>query len=140
MDKMQHINSESSLNDAIIQLKLKQVEEGKILRKKLELVHESIKPVNLIKNAFREISESREIKDNILNTAIGLGVGLVSKKILIHKSTNPLKRLLSAAFIFGITNVVANHPGVVKSAGQSIINFVRAKLASRHNKPGDFAA
>ena len=90
------------------------------------LAYESVKPINLIKNTFREVAESRDLSDNIISTAAGLTAGYLSKALFVGVSHNPLKRLLGTVLMYGVTNLVARHPDAVKSVGGGILNLLRS--------------
>ena len=51
---MEKIYSEIDLNIAILQLESKQAEEEKLLKEQFQHTYESIKPINIIKNIFKE--------------------------------------------------------------------------------------
>jgi hypothetical protein len=137
---MQKINSETDLRVAILQLETKQAEEGKILKENALLAYESIKPINLIKNTFREAAESKDLKDNILNTTVGVSAGYLSKIIFQGLTNNPVKKLLGTAVMFGITNLVAKNPAVVKSAGKGFFTLVRSLMHEREKRASQKAA
>ncbi len=130
---MQYINSDSSLRAAIQQLEARQAEEVKMIRAQFGLAYESVKPINLIKNTFKEAAESLDLRENMLNTSVGLGAGYLSKLLFVGMSHNPVKKLLGNVLMFGITNVVAKHPEAVKSLGNRIINLVRTRSRRRSN-------
>ena len=79
---MQKINSDASIKDAILELKMRQAHEGKMLKEQFNLAFESIQPINIIKNTFKEVADSDDLKDDILNTSVGLVVGYLSQKLL----------------------------------------------------------
>jgi hypothetical protein len=66
-----------------------------------------------------------------LNTAIGLSVGVVSEKLFVNISRNPVKKLLGTVLMFGITNVVTKHPDLVKSIGLSLLKMIRNKWTGK---------
>lgn len=134
---MQKINSAISLRDAILQLESKQTEERNLLKKQFHLVYESIKPVNLIKGAFKEVAESRELKDNILNTSVGLAAGYISKILFEGTSKSPVKKILGSVLMFGITNLVAKNPEPVKSLGKKFLEIIRSKSTGSVNGIGN---
>ncbi len=134
---MQKINSAIRLRDAILQLESKQTEERKLLKKQFHLAYESIKPVNLIKGAFKEVAESRELKDNILNTSVGLAAGYVSKILFEGTSKSPIKKILGSVLMFGITNLVTKNPEPVKSLGKKFLEIIRSKSADSVNGVGN---
>jgi len=132
---MQYINSDSSLRAAILQLEARQSEEVKMLRAQFCLVYESVKPINLIKSTFKEAAESLELRENILNTSVGLSVGYLSKMLFVGMSHNPVKKMLGNVLLFGITNVVAKNPEAVKSLGHRILNLIRSRSRRHSNGP-----
>ena len=121
---MEEINSEAALKAAIIQLEIKQADERKVLREQYLLAYESIKPINLIKSTFKEATASPELKEEILNTSIGLAAGYASKVLFQDASHSPVRKLFGTVLMFGITNAVTKHPEVVKSVGKEIFNLI----------------
>ena len=121
---MQIINSKSGLRDAILQLESERAEEGKKLRAQLDLAYESVKPANLVKSVFKETVGSQDLKDHLMNAAVGLTAGYLSKKLVVGEDSSPFKRLLGALLSLGITIVVAKNPEAVKEFGIKILNRI----------------
>lgn len=128
---MQNIHSDTSIRDAILELELKQAVDIKLLKEQFHLAYESIQPINIIKNTFREAVASDELKDNILNTSVGLVVGYLSKMLFERESMSPLKKLLGTAILLGITNTVAKNPEAVKSLGKGFLKIIMHKSQNR---------
>lgn len=105
-------------------LEAEKIEQGQILKADLYELYESLKPINLIKKTMKEISTSPYLVDNLIDSSIGLASGYVSKKLLIGKSDNVLKRIFGNILQFGIGNMVAQHPEVIKSAGVFIFQHI----------------
>lgn len=126
---MQKINSAAALRGAIAQLEIAHAEEGKMLKQQFHLAYESIKPMNLIKSTFKEAVESPELKDNIINTSVGLATGYLSKLLFVNVSHSPVRKLLGIALQFGITQVVAKNPEAVKSVGKKLMKIISPKSA-----------
>jgi hypothetical protein len=124
---MQKINSAAALRDAIAQLEITHAEEGKMLKQQFHLAYESIKPLNLIKSTFKEAVESPDLKDNIINTSVGLATGYLSKLLFVNVSHNPVRKLLGVALQFGITQMVAKNPEAVKSIGKKLMKIISRK-------------
>ena len=135
---MEEINSEAALKAAIIRLEIKQADERKVLREQYLLAYESIKPINLIKSTFKEATASPELKEEILNTSIGLAAGYASKVLFQGASHSPVRKLFGTVLMFGITNAVTKHPEVVKSLGKEIFNFILGASikTARHGSSG----
>ncbi|MDZ4823680.1 MAG: hypothetical protein SH856_09485 [Flavobacteriales bacterium] len=130
---MQSINSDTDLRAAILRLEARQQKEGKMLKEQFDLAYESIKPINLIKNTFKEVVASGDLKDQILNSSVGLTAGLISKKIFERGTGNPIKKLIGTAIMFGVKRVVAQHPEVIKSLGTGLMNIIRNKSGASTN-------
>jgi hypothetical protein len=106
---MHKINSDSALRAAITALESRQVVEGKMLKTEFNLAYESIKPINLILNTVKEINRSSELKADLLTLAVGVGVGYLSKMLFKRVTHQPLKKLLGAALLFGVTKLISRH-------------------------------
>jgi hypothetical protein len=114
---MKKISQQALLNEAINLLKDKQACELQLLKSQFHITYESLKPINLIKNGLHEITASPDVKKTVINTAIGLATGYISKKVLIGATNNPIKKILGAVLEFTIANVVAktaNHTASIE--------------------------
>ena len=80
------IKNSADLKAAIVELENRKVNEKQGLLNDFNAITESLKPLNLLKSTFHKVKESQGISGNILKAAVGLGVGLLSKKILISKN------------------------------------------------------
>lgn len=121
---MKKKNEKEELREAIRLLKIKQAEELNLLKEQFHLTLESLKPLNLIKSIWHDTTSSSEIKRNLLNTAIGMTTGYISKTILIGLSRNPIKRILGTLLQFAISVVVSKHPDAIKSAGEKLVKRI----------------
>ena len=118
---MQNITSAAELKDAIQLLEAEQSIKGQLLREQLFLTYEGLKPVNLLKNALKEISSTPYLIDNISGTAMGLLGGFLSKKIFVGASGNLIRKLFGSVLQIGVTNLVAQNSEIIKSVGQALI-------------------
>lgn len=111
------------LQQSITAMETKHTAEGMEVRQCFRDVVESIKPINIIKNTFNDVVESVELKDNIVNTAVGVSAGYLSKKLVEGGSKNIFKRLLGTAVMFGITSFVSKNPDTIKTWGNSLLDL-----------------
>lgn len=109
---MKKLNETDLLSQTILSLKIKQADEFYSLKDHFQTTYENLKPLNLIKNAFSEITGSPDIKNNILNNVIGLSTGYLSRKLILGGTHNPIKRVLGYLLQFVVTNVVAKRSGI----------------------------
>jgi hypothetical protein len=141
---MEKIITETDLKDAILQLETQQTSEGKMLREQFNQTVEGLKPINLIKSTFKEAVASRDLKENIINTSVGLTAGYLTKIVFAGVMKTPLTKFLGTALMFGVTSLVAKNPKTVKSLGKGFFNMIRSKSGKRvleigHDEPRQIA-
>lgn len=124
---MRKINETDSLNELIIAQEQQFELELILLKDQLHLAYESIKPINLIKSLVHEVSNSPEIKTDMLDNLIGMGTGYISKKLLIDTTHNPIKKGIGYLLQFAIGNAVSKHAETIKIVGANIINYITKK-------------
>ena len=111
------IKNSADLKAAIVELENRKVNEKQALVNDFHAITESLKPLNLLKSTFHKVKESQGISGNILKAAVGLGVGLLSKKILISKSTSVVKTLLGSDIKMGVAGLVDKNTDNIKTSG-----------------------
>jgi len=104
---MKKSNATENLSQKILLLEEKKAIELQSLQQQYVVLHESVKPLKLMKSALEIMTTSPDLKHNLLNTAISLSTGYISKKLLLGSTHNPLKRVLGNVFQFVVTNVVS---------------------------------
>lgn len=120
-------NETDVLMERIILLEDRQAQELSLLREQLYSTYESLKPLNLIKNTLSNVASSQSLKDHILNGAIGLSVGYLSKKVLIGSTHNPIKNLAGTILQFAIANIVAKHSNTIRAKGEVFFRSIFEK-------------
>ncbi len=121
---MKSIKTSADLKLAIQQTKLQQANELILLKEEFTNSLDRLKPINLIKDAFKEAVAAPDLKTDIINAAIGLTTGIVAKKIIIGKTLNPLSKLLGVMLEVFVTNKVSKNAEEIKSVGSMIINKI----------------
>jgi hypothetical protein len=124
---MREKSSYARLQDSIQLLEVDQAVKRQLLIEQLIISYESLKPLNLIRKAFSDISSSPNMTNNILGTLLGLASGYLSRKIFIGTSGNLLRKLIGSVLQFGVTNVVSQHPDAVKTFGKFILDQISHK-------------
>ncbi|MBK7713338.1 MAG: hypothetical protein IPJ37_22195 [Bacteroidales bacterium] len=124
---MQNISSSADLKNAIQILEVERGIQAAVLKDQVFQAFESVKPVNLIKNALHDISSSPYLIDNILGTALGIASGFLTNTIFVGASGNMVRKLLGSVLQFGVSNVVADHPDTIKTYGQMIMKYFLRK-------------
>jgi len=122
-----------SLRQKINELELRQAEEGKILKAQLEVTYEYLKPVNILKSVVKDIVSADSLKDDFINTAASYTSGLLTKKLIVGKSQNPLLKIVGLGIQFGITALVTKNYSTIKDVFAQYINAFVAKIQDPAN-------
>ena len=135
---MEKITCAAELKIAIQTLEFERDVQGQILKEQFFVTFESLKPVNLIKNTLQEITSSPYLIDNMFGAIMGMVSGYVSKKIAVGTSHNLLRKIVGSVLQFSVTNLVAQHPDILKAAGDFLIHKIfhknENKIAERDDK------
>jgi len=109
-------------------LELKREREFRDLNENFHLLYESMKPVNMIKGALKEITGSGDTAKNVSSAAIGVTSGYLLKKILFRPTMNPLKMLAGVVLQTVATNMAAKHSEEIKASGYKLLKAVVGKI------------
>jgi hypothetical protein len=126
---MENINSVVLLKEAIINLELKKIEQGRLLKEQFNIIRENLKPSTIIRNTFDEVKSSPNLRSNIIGAVLGLSAGYFSNRLVAGTTGKPFRRLLGNLLQMGITAVVAQ-PNLLQTLGQTIVNRVFTKKNS----------
>lgn len=121
---MKKSSESEALTESIHRLQKRQLHELALLKNQFHLTYESLKPVNLIKHTFKEVSSSTEIKDGVLNNVVGLTTGYLTKAVLIGSSANPIKRVLGTLLQFAVATLVARNSDSIRSIGNVVLSKI----------------
>lgn len=124
---IENINTLKDLKAAIIALEMQHDLLSKQLKEEFHLTYESLKPVNIIKKAIEDIQSSPYLVDNIVGAITGFATGYVSKKILVGSSDSLFRKISGFILQFGLTNIIAQNPEVIKSIGNFIFQNIFGK-------------
>jgi len=125
MGKIQTI---SDLEDAIKLLEFKKAEEEQLMKEISFMTYESVKPINMIKNIFKELVAPQSIKDNLVNTSVGLGIGYLSKILFQSVIKVPFKKFFGSALMLSVENLVAKNPEIVSALTTLFLNTFSKKF------------
>lgn len=131
---MEKITNTTELNASILLLENKQVEEGFLLKEQFKITYESLKPINFIRNTFKELVTAPDFKEDLLNTSISLAAGYFSKKLAIGSTNNPFKQILGSFLQMGVTSLVSKNSDDIKSTAINLIKTLFAKKVSEPYK------
>ncbi len=122
-----NIKNTSDLKAAIASLTIQQATDLLLLKKEFAVTKEKLTVSNLIKSGFKEVASTPKISTNLFKAILGLTTGFVTKKLLIGKTINPIKKLLGAAMEMFVANKVVNNADTLKSVGSALLNKILPK-------------
>jgi len=128
---MEKITSLKDLRASIQVLEADREEKFKILQTQFEVVVESLKPINVIKDSIKQAVVSKEIQGNLIDGLIGLAAGHLSKKIVIGKSVNPIKNIAGYLIELAVASLVSKNTEGIKSKGLDLLKSLLTGLANR---------
>ena len=124
----QSVTNARELDQAIEELKRKSERQKIEMHDALHEVANSLKPSNLLKNGMRSVLRG-EGKTDILNALIGIGSGVLGRKLLIGKSSGIVKKTLGKVVQWGMAGVISKNADKIKEKAGEIID----KIFKRHN-------
>ena len=125
---MEKINSVAQLKESIALLERKRSADEKLLRAEFKEVCVHLKPSNLIKTALKEYVLAPYVKDDSLNSTLGLAAGYLAKKVVGGAAAGPVKQILGTLIQMGVSQLVTkNADGIGASLKQLITRFLKKK-------------
>lgn len=119
---MQKITTAEGLKSAIQQLEYRQANEWPLLRDQFLAAYDSFKPINIIKSTIKQAITSPDIKENVVNAAIGFTTGFVAKKVFVGNLNNhPFQKLLGIILEMLVVNKVTKNADEIKAIGNVIL-------------------
>jgi hypothetical protein len=124
-------NIKEQLEFRILELEVQQKENLQLLKEDLQEIVENLTPLNLIKNVIADSEISSEnIGQNILNDAIGISSGYITKRLMFGSSNNPVKKVMGSMFQFIVAKFVSKQSERIEAIGEVIFR----KIGSRFSK------
>jgi len=131
---MQNTSTRAELTFAIQLLEVEHAHKEQQLKLQFHRTYESLKPVNILKNTFNDITSSTSITDSILGAVMGGASGFLSKKIAVGSSHNIFKKILGSVIQVGVSSVVSSHPETIKMVGQFLYQHLFRKKESKNTE------
>lgn len=117
---MKSKSATETLNEMIVVQKMIYDNDLDLLKKQFHVAYESVKPINLVKNFFHETIASPELKNDFLSKIIGFGTGILSKKLLLGSTHNPVTKVLGTFLEFAVASKVSKHSEMIKRIGGNL--------------------
>ncbi len=105
---MRKITGLSDLERRVDELELMHVTQKRELSESFRSVAHELNPANLIRKGMLEVVNTPGLKSTAIDTAVGSGLGFLSRKLVTFRSRNVLRKLAGTAVEFIVTNLVRN--------------------------------
>ena len=115
---MKKIHKAEELKSAILELEARKIVSEERMKRQFHETLESFKPSNILKNTVSEVSASPQFKHNLLNLALGLGAGYLTKKVTVGRQAGLLARTVGTALQFGVASFIAKNKANEETVGQ----------------------
>lgn len=108
-------NEKEALKSVIIALEAARNLQIDLLRTQYLETYESFKLINIINNTFDEITASAEIKTNIIENLLGIGTGIIAKKLIKNNTNQVTQNMISVIVQFVFTKLISSQSESTKS-------------------------
>jgi hypothetical protein len=126
------------LSQVIAELELKEAAQRIDLQETFSAVSENLKPLNLFKNGVRSVF-SGEHKGELVNVLLGLGTGILSRKLILGKTNGFVGKTVGKAIQWGMAGLVSKNAEKIKEKAGELIDkiFKKHKAESNHSPAPD---
>src|SRR5450432_1444526 len=131
---MKKVINAADLENAIAQLELKAAAQKKDIQQTFAVVSEDLKPLNLMKSGIRSVF-SGENKESLINALIGLGSGIISRKLFFGKANGVVGKTIGNAIQWGMAGLVSKNAEKIKEKSGELIDklFKKHKPDTQHS-------
>ena len=131
-------NTTGLLKERILELEKKQAEQFLQLKDGIKQTYASVQPVNILKRVISKQFAHSELKDDLVNSLIGLASGFLAKKAMLRSSKGSIAQLIGNVIQFGIATVFVKHYDDIRKFGedllQPIIDFIREDIEDNEDE------
>lgn len=118
------INNSTELENAIVILSLKNKEQTSELKNQFADTLESLKPAKLLKAAINNIAENPGVAKVAIGTIVAVEAGGLSKKLIIGKSSNILRRIVGTVVEFAVARSVLGNSAFIAGKGIELLRKI----------------
>jgi len=115
------ITNSGSLQEAILRLEQRRRVQEQDLSAHFKHTYQSLQPMNILRNTFQGVTSSSGVRGNLLRAGLGLGAGLLTKRLFFGGSGSVIKKLLGTAVEVGVTKAVTNKTGSIIGDGLNLL-------------------
>ena len=121
------ISTIEDLDSAIAELQQKKIATKEQLAADFHELHESIRPINLLKSGIQKITAPGDIRSTLLKAAGGLGMGLLTKGIISGKTGGAIGSMVGNTLKATVSNTIYQNADKIKAYGLAIYHNLFGK-------------
>jgi hypothetical protein len=95
------------LEERIIELESRYRNQVVHIKSSITNLKEQLTPSHIIESGVQNVVHSKTIRKKALLSTLGIGAGVLAKKIFINKSRNPLMRIAGVGLQFLVSRFIA---------------------------------
>lgn len=117
----------SNLKAAIEVLEKQQSEKRQLLQEEFKATFENLNPFSFIKNSFRAVAGSPEIRNNLLSVILPLVSGFLTKRAFAAGNRSNTVKQAGILFLDGLNAYITRNPEVLTTISNYILSFFGKK-------------
>jgi len=114
------IKNRAALVSVIAALEEKRVREKQGIEDSFHSITESLRPLQLIKRAYNKVQLPAGLAGNVVKVISVVGIGFVSKKLLMGKSNSLIKKIAGLLIELGVANLLTKKKGAEASVAAAV--------------------
>lgn len=117
----------TDLKSAIEILEKKQAESRQLLQEQFKVTYEGLAPFNFLKKTFSSITESPEVRNNLLSMILPLITGFITKKAYGATRRQTVAAQAGILLIDGLNRYVTQNPEIINTISHFILGIFHKK-------------
>lgn len=117
---MSALSQNERLQQAIANLREKQELQGELVGEQFRDLRRQLKPSNLVKAMMDDVIGSPDVREGMVDMALGLTTGMIAKKVVTGNSNNVVTQLIGSAVEMIVAREVSQHSEGLKNLGKSL--------------------
>ncbi len=114
------IKNRASLVSVIAALEEKRNRERQGIEDSFHSITESLRPLQLIKRAYNKVQLPAGLAGNVVKVISAVGIGFVSKKLLLGKSNGLIKKMAGLLIELGVADLLMKKKGAGASVAAAV--------------------
>lgn len=120
----------SNLKAAIGKLEIQQAVSRQVLQEQFKATYEKLNPFAFIKNSLSSITESPEVRSNLVAILLSLATGFISKKTFAGNSRTTTFKQAGILLIDSLNRYITRNPEVINTISHFVLSIFRKKKAT----------